>query len=74
MKFILLHCEPKLKYYECRHTRATKLVNANAPLTVISSMLGRNVRGLETYIKQVSQNELLAEWVDKSEKLDVESL
>ena len=74
LKLGKLGFEPKLKYYECRHTRATKLVNANAPLTVISSMLGRNVRGLETYIKQVSQNELLAEWVDKSEKLDVESL
>lgn len=66
--------EPKLKYYECRHTRATKLVNANAPLTVISSLLGRNVRGLETYIKQVSQNEVLADWVDKTEGLDVQSL
>lgn len=69
-----LDLDPKLKYYECRHTRATKLVNANAPLTVISSLLGRNVRGLETYIKQVSQNEVLAEWVDRSEGLDVEAL
>lgn len=66
--------DPKLKYYEARHTRATKLVNANAPLTVISSLLGRNVRGLETYIKQVSQNEVLAQWVDKAEGVDVSAL
>ena len=69
-----LDFKPKLCYYECRHTRATKLVNANAPLTVISSLLGRNVRGLETYIKQVSQNEVLADWVFRSEGIDINAL
>lgn len=74
LKLGKLDFEPKLCYYECRHTKATRLVNANAPLTVISSLLGRNVRGLETYIKQVSQNEVLANWVSKSEKIDVTAL
>ena len=69
-----LDFNPKLTYYQARHTRATALVNANTPLTVISSLLGRNVRGLEGYIRQVTQNEALAEWVYKADGLNIEYL
>lgn len=54
---------PKLTYYSARHTYATQLINTRAPLNVIASLLGRNVRQIETYIQQVNSNRTLAQAV-----------
>ena len=58
-----LDFKPKLKYYECRHTYATDLIGTRAPLNVIASLLGKNVRGIETYIQLVNSNRVLADAV-----------
>ena len=62
--------KPKLTYYQARHTYATQLVRTKAPLNTIASLLGRNVRQIETYIQTVQSYEVLASEVSKLSDLD----
>lgn len=62
--------KPKLTYYQARHTYATQLVRTKAPLNTIASLLGRNVRQIETYIQTVQTYEVLASEVSKLSDLD----
>ena len=58
-----LEFNPKLTYYQARHTYATMLVNKSIPLNDIATLLGRNINNLGVYIKQVQATEHLAQVV-----------
>lgn len=51
---------PSLTYYACRHTFCTQLVQSQANISDIATMMGRSVNGIATYIKQVTDTQHLA--------------
>lgn len=59
----LLDLNPKVTYYQARHSYATMLVNRNIPLNDIATLLGRSLQNIQVYIKQVKSSEHLVEVV-----------
>lgn len=55
---------PNLTYYQSRHTFCSMLVAGGTPLNVISSMMGRGVNGLTTYIERITEGSALAKAAD----------
>ena len=51
---------PSLTYYACRHTFCTQLVESQANISDIATMMGRSINGIATYIKQVTDTQHLA--------------
>lgn len=49
-----------LAYYASRHTFCTQLVESQANISDIATMMGRSVNGIATYIKQVTDTQHLA--------------
>jgi len=49
-----------ITYYACRHTFCTQLVESQANISDIATMMGRSVNGIATYIKQVTDTQHLA--------------
>lgn len=49
-----------LAYYASRHTFCTQLVESQASISDIATMMGRSVNGIATYIKQVTDTQHLA--------------
>ena len=49
-----------LAYYACRHTFCTQLVESQANISDIATMMGRSINGIATYIKQVTDTQHLA--------------
>lgn len=54
-----------LTYYSCRHTYATDLVNSNASLNDIASLLGRSLQNIQCYIQQITKVDHLVEVLTK---------
>lgn len=49
-----------LTYYASRHTFCTQLVESQASIADIATMMGRSINGIGTYIKQVTDTQHLA--------------
>lgn len=56
---------PDLTYYQARHTFCSMLVASGTPLNVISSMMGRSVNGISTYIERITEGSALAKAADR---------
>lgn len=52
--------DKSLTYYACRHTFCTQLVQSQANISDIATMMGRSINGIATYIKQVTDTQHLA--------------
>lgn len=51
--------DPKITYYQCRHTFCSMMVGAGIPLNTISAMMGRSINGITAYITRITENESL---------------
>ena len=63
--------DDNLTYYASRHTYCTQLVNGNASISDIATMMGRSINGIGTYIKQVTDTQHLANVAAKLHGIDV---
>lgn len=55
---------PELTFYQARHTFCSMLVANGTPLNVISSMMGRGVSGISTYIERITESSSLMRAAD----------
>ena len=61
---------PSLTYYASRHTFCTQLVESQANISDIATMMGRSINGIATYIKQVTDTQHLASVAAKLHGID----
>lgn len=68
---LLKKIDPSLTYYQCRHTFCSMMVASGSPLNTISSMMGRSVNGISTYVMRVTETESLARVASSLKKTEL---